>query len=273
MQTIDIEKLLIWTLREELAKGRPVSACAWDNISHYCALGVRVDVSHHGGDALGFTPGEPHEDAVLVAKAVRELPTRQCIAVDGENNEKNLERVRALLPDAPYLTFLGEYAVMRMTFNLTMLVVSHAVQALRPVYDLGPLIPRPVLSDNNGQPIVVGKRYATSRYSIGAHCPLEIRDPTVKQVMEARATYAVWRIALGQLASKLAGQLDLFEPIGPAAPEEPWVTGEPPAATIVESLLPVTAVPPPAPRPRALKAPAGYGLGKSIPRPEPAVTG
>src|SRR5437867_3805714 len=36
LKPIDIEALLQWTFREELPKGRPVAASAWDNIEHYC---------------------------------------------------------------------------------------------------------------------------------------------------------------------------------------------------------------------------------------------
>ncbi|MEX0751741.1 MAG: hypothetical protein WD073_02300, partial [Xanthobacteraceae bacterium] len=70
---VEIEKLLRWAFREELPKGKPVSASAWDSIAQFGALGARVQTSGYGHDGLGFVPGTPHEDAEKVALAVRQL--------------------------------------------------------------------------------------------------------------------------------------------------------------------------------------------------------
>src|SRR5262249_19903103 len=91
-QPIDIEALLQWTFRHELPKGRPVESRAWDNLEYYFRYGTRIDRSHNGGgDALGFTPGEAHEDAKRVARAVDELSNDQSFA--------DVESVRALVRD------------------------------------------------------------------------------------------------------------------------------------------------------------------------------
>jgi len=57
---------------------------------------------------------------------------------------------------------------------------------------------------------------------------LEIRDPSVTQVMKARATYVACDIALGHLVAKLPGK----QPIGPTASAKPWITGKPTGASL-----------------------------------------
>jgi hypothetical protein len=74
MKQIDIEKLLQWAMREQLPKGRAVSASPWDIITSFATLGTRVDVSRGSYDGLGFVPGTPHADAEVVAAALRDFP-------------------------------------------------------------------------------------------------------------------------------------------------------------------------------------------------------
>jgi len=80
----DIEWLLQWAVRDELPKERrrrrlvrPAMPCAWDKVK----LGTRIDVSYRNSDPFEFTcgerhddkPGEPHDDAKTIARAVNAL--------------------------------------------------------------------------------------------------------------------------------------------------------------------------------------------------------
>lgn len=251
----DIEHALRWAFREELPKDQAVRKSAWDIVTSYCALGTRIDVSRGGWDALGFTPGDPHEDAITIGRAVWALPRKQCIT--------EIDEIRALVPDAPLLTFLGEKAVRDHTWNWPAMVISSAVQGAPPVWDLGPMIPRKVLGQK-GQPLLVGKCYGKDRYSDGAFVPLEIRDPSVVEVMMARAYYWVWWSALVALIQELDGKLKEHTLTGPAAPANPWVTGVSAPPVILPSNQPMEPAPRAVVRPRALRGPAPHRLGKAV---------
>jgi hypothetical protein len=64
---------------DELPKGQAVAASPWDMIIQFATLGVRAQTSGYGGDRFGFTPGAPHEDAIVVADAMRALKTDAAI--------------------------------------------------------------------------------------------------------------------------------------------------------------------------------------------------
>jgi hypothetical protein len=249
MKSIDIERLLQWAFRDELPKRRrPIAARAESNIWSYCDLGTRIDRSHYDRDPVGFSPGEPHPEAVIVENAVVSLSQRYYFCADSnpaDDDRTKLERdlalIRTLLPEAPLLAHLGYDEVIKTPFNLVAIVHSKARQAVRPSYHLGPMVPCKVLG-GNGQPILVGQCYGKGRYSEGAHNLLEYK-PSPAQVMSARAHYAVWHAALARLVAMLAGKLKEHRVTGPAAPAEPWVTGEPPKARILQSLPSAKVVP------------------------------
>jgi hypothetical protein len=269
---IDIEVLLQWAFGE-LSKGRPVAASAWDNIEHYCLLGTRIDRSYRGpGDPLGLTPGEePHEDAMTVAAIVAGLSNDQSFA--------DVEDVRALMRDyeVPIIDANGEAtvtnrllppggmienAIFAKTYQAQMAVIAHAVQAARPIWDVGPLVPRPVIGERRGQPRVIGKSYAGGRYTYGSFIPLEFTRPTIEQFVFSRAYYRVWLNALQWLAQELFGKLQDYEPLPPSAPNEPWIAGGQPSARVIESLIPAARIVA-MHRPRAAR-PVRYRLGQAV---------
>jgi hypothetical protein len=274
-EPIDIEALLQRTFRDELPKGRPVSASAWDNIEHYCLLGTRVDLGAKGPrDPLGLTPGEPHADAKLVARAVGRLSNDQSfgdiehlralmrefdVQVVGDNGAPTF--VNHLLPPGGLI----ERKLFALTYQVQSAVIAHAVQASRPIHNVGTLAPRPVIGQKTrGQPTLIGTSKGNGRYSPGSFVPMEFRHPSIEQFVFARASYRVWLDALHSLAQELCGKLEDHEPLAPAAPREPWKAGEPPTARIIPSLLPA-ARPTPMQRVRAGRPARSYRLGQAVP--------
>jgi hypothetical protein len=162
-------------------------------------------------------PGEPHPDAVKIGLAVRALPTSISIAT--------VESARALLPEWPLLTFLGERATMAVNINMAGIVSSRAVQGQRPRWYIGTPRLRPMRHDDN-RVVLVGSRGGRNGYSIGSHHPLELVDPTIAQMMCARAEYAIWHNALCRLALTLRGSLSGHETQTPAAAAAPWIERE-----------------------------------------------
>jgi hypothetical protein len=227
MQTIDIEKLLQWALREELPKGRPVSASPWDIISNFGALGTRVDTGGYR-DGLGFVFGEPDADAQAIAEAIRALP--------GETR-LSAEECCALLGPYVALDPLAVKAAADASFNMTALVIRCAILGTRMEWDIGLPQPSPTLRrarqrwavafavDGYGALYEV-KANGRGNYPDGASTYLSWHEPTVGQLLEARAEYAVWHRALIILVEALDGALAAFRPELPAARAEPWREGQ-----------------------------------------------
>jgi len=255
-KAVDIEKLVQWAVREELPKGMSVAASSWQAISAYCALGTRVDTfSWRGGpgDGLGRVPGEPHGDAVIIGRAVRELPSRLSVS--------EAASAAALFgDDLAGVAFLGMPDVLALSFNPIALIMSCAAQGIRPNWNAGEVRPRKMLT-RDGRPVLVGECKASNRYTIGAYCPLAYDDPSAGEIGIARAEWHVWHQALAALRDRLEGELADHRPVGPSAPAEPWRSDAPVEAAprIVESLVPLRKINA-ADRPRAgspLRTPIG----------------
>jgi len=213
---MDIEKLLQWAFREELPRGMAVSASAWSAMDRYCTLGCRIQedfVGMHMRSALGVVHGEPHDDAKKVGMAVKAL---EPAGIDWEASKEAL--APDMLPLASWSPWLERFAT-------AVLVVSNAVMGSRPVWDIGTPTPKRVLG-SNGKPAIEGECRGANLYTIGSFCPLVYSDPTPKEVIAARAEYAVWHAALVSLANNLRGNLAEYEAMPPACAAEPWVTGE-----------------------------------------------
>jgi hypothetical protein len=219
-QPRDMERLLVWAVRDELPKAKPASTSAFGTIPSalsWLELGKRVQSSYRDPD---FRLGDqPHIDAVKVGDAVAALPQDQSIA--------DVNSVRALAPEFSLLTFLGEHQVMCRQFNLSTLVILNAVRGIRPAWDLGTPQLQPVRGEQTGKVELFGKSVGRCRYAEGSHSRIEYTDPTIAEVMDARAEYTVWRMALELLVERLRGTLTEYEPTGPSAPLAPWLSSEP----------------------------------------------
>ena len=216
-KSMPIDKLLRWALCEELPKGQPVSASAWEAVTRNLVLGMRIDVSKTGaGDGLGIVPGDPHPDAVIIADELRRLPKAHRIGAErlaqiiGELHALDLDAFNALAP-AP--------------FNLPALLIRCAV--LRPI-DVPAIEPRPApvmsmpapCSSARAYPIVFGVRDgdlcalqsdAKGRYKISdaprchVQWTIESGEP-ISGAFESRAEYAAWIDGLRMLGDAIGGE-------------------------------------------------------------------
>lgn len=235
-KTLDIETALQWTMRDEMPKGQPVEASVWETVISYSRLGTRVDVSHGGGGGLGFVDGEPHPDAVLIAKSVGGLPSGMSLSLD---------ECEALVGHYARLDRAAVSAVARAAFNPVELIIANAGNRSRPAWDIG--MPRVrVLRHSNNNTIVFGddpqdggiRRLVPSqngsyRFADRPRAFLQYCEPSVGELIEARVEYTIWHRALGMIVAVIAGKLADHDVTGPKAPAAPWLTGEVRAAVHV----------------------------------------
>lgn len=243
---IDIERLLQWALREELPKGSAVAASAWDLITQYGMLGTRVQTSGQGSpDGLGFVDGAPHDDALIVAAAVRALPT--------EARFEDRDHAAKLFGEFAPIASEAIVALSVAIFNPRAIVISCAALSRRPPWNFetptprqmfvdfrdpqGDLRTRPLvhgldvsgaevaISPNRGRAVVRDGLYD---YARAPRSPLAWGDPDLISIGDARAEYFAWHAALGGLVNDLAGRLEQYEPIASAARPMPWLTGQAP---------------------------------------------
>ncbi len=256
---IDIEKLLQWALQDELPKGRPVSAEIGRAVSQAHArrpfstamkAGALPDV-----DTLGFVPGAPHEDALVIAAAIDALPTDTRLATE-DDARKLFGEFTAIAGDAIK-------SMMFARFNSKALIISRAVAGERPQWEFdqarayqvratfhgrdGKLRSRILVEgfDADGALIVLHPRRGKAAMKHGAYdltrsprSPLSWDNPSPLAVGEARAEYFAWHAALISLVSALRDKLVEFEPTLPAARPFPWITGQAPTSRVLSDGLP-----------------------------------
>ena len=228
MRPIAIDRLIQWTLRDELPKGRPVSASTWDVMVSYSRLGARVDVSRGAGDGLGMVPGTPHPDAEIIAHAIAALPAAEQLLA---------EDCFALL--GPYGA-LDAAAVQRTAerqrYNLQAAMVRGAILS-PPEWDIGLPRPEPLRRKSNGQARVHierdGQLVETAAHpkhggwahviTLGPRCLLDWSTPDVLSLLAARAEYALWHRGLTLVREAVAGRLADHVADAPEAPERPWL--------------------------------------------------
>ena len=248
---IEIEKLLQWSVREELPKGCAVASSAWDLISQYAALGTRVQTSGGSPDGLGFVDGEPHEDALTVAAAVRRLPT--------EASFQDADHVRKLFGEFASIADEAIKMLALAIFNPRALVISCAALSKRPAWQFEAPTPYPTITmfrDSNGalrdrelvvglnalgdlvtlEPRKSGGRAAhIGRYDFECEprSPISWRDPELIKIGEARADYFAWHRALEMLVADLDGKLVQCVVLPPSARPMPWLTGQTPDPVVL----------------------------------------
>lgn len=246
---IDIEKLLQWAMRDELPKGQAVAASPWDLIIQFASLGVRVQTSGYCGDGFGFTPGAPHEDAIVVADALRVL-----------NTDAHFNDAKEIVPLFGDLAAIAEGAIasiMCASFDQRSLVISNATMGTRPKWQFEHPTPYQMFTqernardelrsmplvhgiDADGTAIAIKKNRGRKAMreafdlSMSPRSPIDWQCPAPLHVGECRAEYVAWHSALDLLARDLAGKLKEFEPTAPSAAAMPWITGEAPASRIL----------------------------------------
>lgn len=257
---LDIERLLHWAYRDELPKQSAVgSSSSWADIARYGALGAVIDDQIGPAMRLPEILGEPHPDAIEIARHVRAL-----VDVDVEWSSSREGLMGDLLALAP------ENAVIR-PLRTEALIVMHAKMGTRPDWFSGP----PTCSritGRNGKPIVQllsGERIEQGRtkgrhYGPGARCPLKW-EPTPESIALDRAEYAAWHRGLCVLAAALRDALIEHVPHAPAAPEQPWNTGPQAAAHVIDG-QPIP-MPKAEPRDRTARPPLRYRPDTKVRRP------
>ena len=183
---VDIERLLSWAFLDELPKGGSEAWSPWDRIA---TLGTRIDDQFGALSRLPPIFGDPHPDALIVARYVGKLysPARELVT---------------------------HYAIL----NSRPCPLGHAVRVF-PVRD-GSRIR--VVGKSYGRASNGKWRY----YTEGSHCPLRF-EPTVEEVAQSRADWTAWLTGLQELVLGLRGHLSEHWPVGPRWPLEPWNEPQP----------------------------------------------
>lgn len=246
---LDIEKILRWAYRDELAKRVTSSAEElWQSLQEWRLLGAFIDRPASGA-AQRYDIGVPDQDALVVERAASLLPDvvidwrSEGAAVLGEllalvdprpppENEPagSLSRVSWPLRDGRRLAAAVEpprRVIMVRSLRPSALVIAHASMGSRPDWHSEPPRPYPIL--HGPRPKIVGESRGRGRYAAGSYCPLTW-EPSPITIAEARADYLAWWRGLALLREQLAGRLKRYLPTGPDAPETPWITSPGPAA-------------------------------------------
>jgi hypothetical protein len=255
-RSLDIEALLVWAYRDELAK-RYISSAEgnWDKIRRV-GLGI---ISTKATTAAQRYPhfGVPHPDALTIEDAVNKL---RPVDIDWS------ARGRFILGDLFGMLDIAQAASL-VRWNTSAWVTSHAHAGTRPAWDLGPMRCYPIIERRgrgNGVKIV-GECRGKNKYTSGTYCPLHW-EPSPFEIAEVRGKYFAWYFGLVELAKILRGALLEHEALMPRASADPWRNPNV-EAQLVDSLLPrdMKTRPLGYPRPRALPR-GGYRIGQAISR-------
>ncbi len=227
MKRMEIDKLVRWAIVDELPKGRPVTATAWDRLISYGRLGTRIDTSAYGtGGGMGIVPGTPHPDAEKLATAIGALP----------------ESAQLLEEDCAGL--LGHYAALSMAtvrqcashqrYNLRSLMVRNAILDL-PDFDIDPPRPEPLRYAVNGKVIVhsvcdgelaearAHPKHGGYHHLTSPQCLLDWSSRSIQRILIARAEFAIWHVGLGMLVDALVGTLEEHVATATSLPSRPWL--------------------------------------------------
>jgi hypothetical protein len=243
---IDIEKLLQWVMRDELPKGRPVTADPEYLIGRPRPGTFRAPRAHTGvhDDSLGFVPGMPCDDASRVAEALRGLDNRARLADVDDARCLFGETIRPIAAEAIA-------SLMTASFEMRTITLKHAVMGTRPAWQSDHPVPtqlkvasrdargwlreRPLVHGIDEDGIVVmllpGRTKRERQvYDLdkSPRSPINWCSPSPLDIGHMRAEYLTWYIALEHLSRELAGRLDGFEVLPPAVARRPWETGQTP---------------------------------------------
>jgi len=268
MKKVAIDNLIKWTLRDELPKGRPVSASPWDVLFSYSRLGTRIDVSG-GGDGLGMVPGTPHPDAEVIGRALGDLPdaaqllAEDCFAllgVYGALDRAAVERVAE-----------------RHRYNLQAMMVRAAILS-PPEWNIGLPLPQPwkrtaagtaVVHIERGGELVETRAHPKQGgwWHVIAFAPrsmLRWDEPDIEALLGTRAAYALWHRGLMLVREAVAGKLSEHEALPPEAAERPWLMppGKPRRVFQARGASRMSRLPLKPDRPRALP-PLRFEVGES----------
>lgn len=266
---VDIEALVQWAFLDELSKRQISSAEGiWDRLAQYGSLGGVDPDPGHGAAQRYAHFGLPHRDAELIEAEVGRLGmtaidwradfekiagdlaglvsindvsvrTRHGGTADASSGwgRSQLERtdltVRRNGARARPANDRPRDVILVQSFNVTSLIIRHAVWRSRPDWRTEQMRPVPTVAQRGRQDLaqIIGRRLAKNIYTEGSYCPL-IWTPSPIEVVLARADYFVWRQGLVRLT---ALDLSEHEAMPPAAPPLPWFeNGEMPRRTYAQ---------------------------------------
>ncbi|WP_132312101.1 hypothetical protein [Martelella mediterranea] len=248
MQKLTIKELLTWAFTEELCKegagtsfGPPMIRSAWAAMAEVEALGTMVDRSPNSyGVIPGFVDaGEPHEDALKVADAVRALTREGFDIPEGWQPFPEWEDERGLIADEVERVLeqeraRGERQTGRYAYNL---IVACAVLKRGP--DWWAERPTEHMVMRRGSPAwFVQKRMKDSfgqwhfyeadgfdrrarRPMKGAYRKYELAEP-VRGAVLSRIDWMVWQAALQLLERELLGRTKEYHLVPMRFSFAPW---------------------------------------------------
>lgn len=195
-------------------------------------LGTKVQTSGYSEDSFGIVAGEPHEDALIVADAIK--------ALERDASFDHFADVHSLFGEWAPIAGGAPAALLMSTFDPQALIISCGTQGTRPKWAFDTPTPRqqfaqtatkprPIVhgTDRNGDVIEIRPIRKTGKYplTMRPRSPLLWHDPAPVHVGECRAEWVCWHGALNALAAALAGKLETYEPTPTALPLLPWITG------------------------------------------------
>lgn len=292
---VEIGALLAWCYREELPK-RTISSA--EGIWRDLDIGTGGMGGDHGCAQRYPHHGLPHDDALRIEDAVSELPPWMCdwsesldaimgdlagLLTVNDLQREQMERGRITQSSWPSKTYSKTQRRAQATnrprdvifvgsIDMAALVVSHARQGTRPRWYPGGLTCRKTPARNNANlPMVIGECRAKDVYTAGSCCPLIWGIPGDKwgdvlvtpfSIATARADYLAWWRGLAMLAESLV--LAEHVALPPAAPQLPWLDGEPVSSVYGQRVPPKMPTLPM--KPQREMAGRTRGQGEDIPR-------
>jgi hypothetical protein len=181
---MDIEALLKWTFCDELVKGGSEAfSPSWERMNRFADLGTLIDESHL--ERLPPIFGDPHPDAILVARYVDKLPHRSAVQVI-------IHAWKGTRPEP----FRGSPSVFPVRDGSRVKIVGKSYGR-----------------SANGK-----WRY----YTEGSFCPLRYQ-PTIEEIAASRDEWMLWHAGLVTLVGLLRNVLAEHLPFGPDVPVRPWL--------------------------------------------------
>lgn len=246
MKRVAIDKLLQWTLNDELPKGyhvfqnvvrivERVAAEERASRKRYIPPELHVQLDKLNGCYL---PGEPHPDAIAIGKKILRF---------GRHYSLTKKTASALLGQLAQLDPQSITAACGVRPDIAGLIYSCAILKRPPILRLDHPRPRPVFRGGDRRRIEARCRDAEgklipanvthwspkrpSSFYGEPRCPLSWEDPTIQTVAKQRAEYTIWWRALALLQRQLSGLLRDHEALPPGVPAEPWAAGAAPTRT------------------------------------------
>lgn len=234
-RSLDIEALLSWAYRDELAKMDFLGGGSffW---SGFAELGTKVTSSGNSLQAYASIIGDGvHPDAERIHKEVCSLGSFQ----------PDWEEPEILLSDMPEeVQALAANAVKGYRVQLDVMVLRCAKLGTRPDWRAdGVPVKKPVLAARSGQAAwfvmeeveisSAGRVVGTERREVNGYDQQTKRpkpgayrkyfyDPDPGMIVDRRADYACWHAGLVSICESLKGELDEHEPVPPKIAALPW---------------------------------------------------